>query len=177
MAEVNKAELRKLAEAAPEDIDDDYLGVRRAAMRAPLTPSVVLSLLDESDAQAARIAELEREVEQFKEANRRLSEENVSRRNSGVEIKKAAADLMAANIGMWAESNDLKNTINQLRSELEACRKDAERYRWLRSQRFQFSASSKKGVASIRSSYCGFSNVDMSWVDSHIDAAMKEGGV
>lgn len=61
MAEVDKDLLRKLAEAAPEDIDDDYLGVRRAAMRAPLTPSAVISLLDESDAHAARIAELERD--------------------------------------------------------------------------------------------------------------------
>lgn len=49
MPDLNKAELRRLADAAPERIQDDYLGMLRADMHRKLTPSVVLSLLDECD--------------------------------------------------------------------------------------------------------------------------------
>lgn len=46
----NRTELRRLAEAAPESIQDDYLGMLRADMHRKLTPTTVLSLLDELDA-------------------------------------------------------------------------------------------------------------------------------
>lgn len=75
---------------------------------------------------------LEREIDRFKEANQRLSEEAVNRRNSAVEARRSASDLMAANMGLWAEAEDTKAERDTLRAELEACRKDAERYRWLR---------------------------------------------
>ncbi|MDU9398102.1 hypothetical protein [Pseudomonas sp. zfem003] len=83
-------------------------------------------------AQVARIAELEREIEHFKSANKSLSEEVVTRRNSAVEARRAASDLMAANMGLWAEAEDTKAERDTLRAELEACRKDAGLFRRLR---------------------------------------------
>lgn len=75
---------------------------------------------------------LEREIDRFKEANQRLSEEALNRRNSAVEARRSASDLMAANMGLWAEAEDAKAERDTLRAELEACRKDAERWRYFR---------------------------------------------
>lgn len=46
----NRAELRRLAEAAPENIDEDWLGVKRAELHNAIKPSTILALLDVLDA-------------------------------------------------------------------------------------------------------------------------------
>lgn len=71
---------------------------------------------DQLDAAELKIEQLKAEVEAFKEANHRISEVNNSRRNHLNNAKKAAG------IG----------PLDDLVGAVEAMRKDAERYRWLR---------------------------------------------
>lgn len=54
------AELRRLAEAAPENIDEDWLGMRRGDLHRVIKPSTILSLIDdlekaEKDAERYRL--------------------------------------------------------------------------------------------------------------------------
>lgn len=113
---------------------------------------------------------LEREIDRFKEANQRLSEEAVNRRNSAVEARRSASDLMAANMGLWAEAEDTKAERDTLRAELEACRKDAERYRWLRDEPDQ-----SQVFLSLYA--CRFSGEELDKAIDARSAAMQEGGV
>lgn len=184
MAEVDKEELRRAAEAAPKgdwtfdcavpersycaqvwDSDGEDLAVLRATEQgsyaaqhiAAANPSVVLSLLDESDAQAARIAELERECERLR-----------------LDVKNRKHTIDGMNEAHW----DLVQAHAQLRSELEAFRKDAERYRFLR-----ISNSSGKVDFCVAKAFWGFAAVGGvtryviltgDEADAAVDAAMKE---
>lgn len=47
---INKEELRRLAEAAPESLDDDYLGILNGRLHREIKPSTILALLDELEA-------------------------------------------------------------------------------------------------------------------------------
>ncbi|MDG9785300.1 hypothetical protein [Metapseudomonas otitidis] len=118
-----------------------------------------------------RIAELEREIERFKSANKSLSEEVVRRRNSAVEARRAASDLMAANRRLWAEAEDTKAERDTLRAELEACRKDAGYWRYIR-EHFQLDGD----VFSTFNKWFWAAG-PLEEVEAAIDAAMQEGGV
>lgn len=122
------------------------------------------------DTQVARIAELERKLEK--------AEQIINR-----ECQAAAAYRMQA-AGLEQQVNVLRATesqdLSKLRAELEACRKDAERYRWLRGRPLdgsdpfwiQVSDDDEFGVCRW-----GLGGDDPDGCDQSIDAAMKEGSV
>lgn len=215
MAEVNKEMLRKLAlewisasdKVDATDDDEDFLEFNAVdeVWQVEASGDTVLALLDENAAQAARIAELEREcerlrerleingqspydgiatrditieilereIDRFKEANQRLSEEAVNRRNSAVEARRSASDLMAANMGLWAEAEDTKAERDTLRAELDACRKDAERWRYFRDR---LGEPVDSDVFSAFNAWL-WADASIEDVEAAIDAAMQEGGV
>ncbi|MBN7822565.1 hypothetical protein [Bowmanella yangjiangensis] len=107
----NRAELRRLAEAAPENIDDDWMGLKRTEMRAALTPSVVIALLDELDAKDNTLLAL----------TTRHFAESWSRRSTDAKLD----EYLSAGIAQLQEERDAAL------ADLEACRKDAERWRFV----------------------------------------------
>ena len=161
MAEVNKEELRRLAldwiaakdKVDATDDDDDFLEFNAVdeVWQETADGRAVLSLLDENAAQSARIAELERECERL----RREFVEVEAERNAWRDGAKKIA------VGRLDEIKE----VQDLRDELEACRKDAELFRRLRD-------------ASVRDH--GYTaehfDAEFSRALDAIDAAMQEGG-
>lgn len=204
----NRAELRRLAEAAPENLDDDWMGLKRTEMRAALTPSVVLSLLDELDAKdntllalttrhfaeswsrrstdakldeylSAGIAQLQEErdaamaeLEAIKSSGWRNHSVNYAR------AEKCPQTLETAQAA-WDRDQELieeqrqqiakdSQTINDLRQKLEACRKDAKRYRFLCDPQ----GSDEDYLADAMNKLNAWA--DKSEVDQAVDAAMSQ---
>ena len=165
MAEVNKEELRRwcnvegldewfeFGDLLINDVDGEPRSLNEEDERwiVAADPRRILPLLDENAAQASRIAELE--------AACKKAEQVINR-----ECQAAAAYHMQA-IG--------------LSFELEACRKDAMRYRWIRERAWYVDrAAYVYEIDHVR--VAGFKEAvayDADDVEAAIDAAMQEGGV
>lgn len=176
MAEVNKEELRRLAEAMPElDWDSQFEAFEQTGFCSVYAPpfeidgelmdghtyvelchrheaqfiagakEAVLSLLDENAAQAARIAELERECERLREDHDKE----------------------------WRRSETNAQNVIAMAAELEACRKDAERWRYFRDR---LGEPVDSDVFSAFNAWL-WAEAPIEDVEAAIDAAMQEGGV
>lgn len=184
MAEVNKEELRRLAEACVcgdwfksgdlrhfDDKTGDAHGLNAEDDRliAAADPRRILSLLDENAAQAARIAELERECERLrKEVDKRIKQ--------GQDNHEMLNGALRQNAELRGELSVLRSSeaheLSKLRAELESCRKDAERYRWLTEDH------DDRAKREARREICERLPVmSYSAASDAIDAAMQEGGV
>lgn len=142
------------------------------------------------DYQAARIAELERMVRKL--VLQRLSVKELEGMPGWSEVQHAKA--LEANIAElkreceklredhdkeWRRSETNAQNCVALSAELEACRKDAERYRWIRERAWYVDrAAYVYEIDHVR--VAGFKEAvayDADDVEAAIDAAMHEGGV
>ncbi|MDU9398059.1 hypothetical protein [Pseudomonas sp. zfem003] len=175
MAEVNKDLLRNLALewiAASEkvdttDDDDDFLEFNAVdeVWQVEASGDTVLALLDENAAQAARIAELERDKV-------RLESEAMygaaSYREALEEIQRLKSQLNTERGLHMVECNKAV----RLHNELEACRKDAGYWRYFRDRM----AEPGDDVHLVFVEWC-WAEASIEDVEAAIDAAMQEGGV
>lgn len=91
----------------------------------------------------------------------------------GWEIADERADVPHQNAAFIAAANP--STILSLLDELEACRKDAERYRWLRNQEAEYGISAVFISGWERAATCWATTYpDARDLDAAIDAAMQE---
>lgn len=129
MAEVNKEELRRLGEAASKVSPDLHYLKAYEAYKKAFVPSTVLSLLDENAAQAARIAELERDKVRLESEAMYGAAGFQAAKERIVELERECERLRESK-QKWKSFAELANVERQsLFAELEACRKDAERLR------------------------------------------------
>ncbi|WP_236233668.1 hypothetical protein [Pseudomonas tohonis] len=128
------------------------------------------------NAQAARIAELERECERLrKDVDKRIKQ--------GQDNHEMLNNVLRENAELRGELILLRSSeaheLGKLRSELKVCRKDAERYRWVRERAWYVDrAAYVYEIDHVKVS--GFKEsaaYDADDVEAAIDAAMKEGGV
>ena len=172
------SELKRLAEAALND-NGDYVALSDYGMAVP--PAVVLDLIAKVEGLRAQhgrdSAELRslcharddarKERDQLKVEVERLTADNASLRGS-------CAKLGVEHAGMVRIHRKANTEIRRLSAEVEALRKDAERYRWLRE---------KVGVDLIFGDYnpwllsCNTDMTDLEkkTTDAAIDDAMTKG--
>lgn len=125
MTNPNKAELRRLAEDAEGSFGQFDPSESEQEFMARITPTAVLSLLN-SEAQAK--CEAGHAIQQKDAAYAECKALRAERDAALAELAQCRAD----SADIWGLAQGRADTIDDLRGELEACRKDAERYRWLR---------------------------------------------
>lgn len=153
MTDLNKSELRRLAEAcrAESCADEGEEARRLLELHGEIEPEDILSLLDEND---------------------KLQADNSSMRGS----LKAYAENMKKQI---RESGRMQRERDQIRAEVEALRKDAGRYRWLRERSFGFSHDEAgRGISTMRWGEWHYDTPEghAAQMDMAIDAAMAKEG-
>lgn len=91
------------------------------------------------------------------------------------EVRGLIARLRAAEKELAAVKDGANHrAIMSLRADCESLRKDAERYRWLRGEKFLYDFQNDSATGSIWGSHSGYANGldDLSWVDKAIDDSM-----
>lgn len=144
MDEINKEKLResalatiKACENLPPAFGDHEAWQRlfrkfESSFRKLASPSAILFLLDENAAQAARIAELERECERLrKEVDKRIDQGRNSHEMLN-NVLRENAELREAHDKEWRRSETNAQNVIAMAAELEACRKDAAYWRYMR---------------------------------------------